>query len=214
MKQKSNRHERLQEALTNRFGQRFRKNRRSDYASENAIVRSAKGIHLAASAVMLIAGILLCSVQGFGDTAVRIVVALCCIVIGGADVFGYFSNDLFRLAFQFAFTFGSYSAVFGVLLLLMPERLEVLVPYAVAFYVILDGLQKVQIALEARKFGIGKWFLILGTSLVVVILGFSSVFLMQDGNQSFLWMGIAVAANGAENFWTTMYTVRIRANHA
>ncbi len=188
----------------------FRKNRRSDYASGNTIVRSAKGIHLAASAIMFLSGVLLCSVQSFGDTAVRLVVALCCIVIGGADIFGYYSNDLFRLAFQFAFTFGAYSAIFGLLLLIMPDRLTILLPYAVACYVILDGLQKVQISLEGRKFGIGKWFLILGTSIAVVLLGFLSVFFLQGGAAGFLWMGIAVAANGAENFWTTMYTVRIR----
>lgn len=187
---------------------RFRKSLKTDYAAGNGIVRSAKSIHLAASSIMLLSGILLCVAKNFDNSIVQWIAAGCCILLGLADIFGYYSNDLFRLAFQFAFAFGSYSVLFGVLLLLIPDRLIDFLPYAVASYVILDGLQKVQIALEGRKFGLGKWFLILGTSLAVVLFGYLSVFLSEG--DSHLWMGIAVALNGAENFWTTVYTVRLR----
>lgn len=204
-----NRVGKLHETLNNRFGGRLRLLRKSDFAAANAVVRSAKGIHLTAAAVMLLSGILLCCISDFDGTAARITMACCCIIIGGADIFGYYSNDMFRLAFQFAFAFGAYSTIYGVMLLLLPERMIDALPYAIGAYVILDGLQKVQIALEARKFGISKWFLILGTSVAVVVLGFVSVLVTTDEN-AFLWMGISVAANGAENFWTTMYTVRIR----
>ncbi len=191
-----------------KLSERFRKSLKTDYAAGNGIVRSAKSIHLAASCIMLISGILLCVVEDFDSNVVQWITAGCCILLGVADIFGYYSNDLFRLAFQFAFAFGSYSVLVGVLLLLIPDRLIGFLPYTVACYVILDGLQKVQIALEGRKFGLGKWVLILATSIAVVLFGYLSVFLSHDG--SHLWMGIAVALNGAENFWTTMYTVRLR----
>lgn len=189
---------------------RFRIPRKTDFASGNAIVRSAKSIHLTASAIMLIAGLLLCFLKDLDSQLVRWVFAGVCIFIGCADIFGYYSNDLFRLAFQFAFTFGSFSTLFGILLLLAPTKIVALLPCFVGIYVILDGLQKVQLSLECRRFGIRKWPLILGTSVLVVALGFLTALFYEGKYSLFLWMGIAVAANGAENFWTTMYTVRVR----
>ncbi|MBQ0092949.1 MAG: DUF308 domain-containing protein [Clostridiales bacterium] len=189
---------------------RFRRTRKTDFAAADAIVRSAKSIHLFASALMLGAGLLLCLKTGLDSKIVRLVFAGCCLLMGSADLFGYYSNDLFRLAFQFAFTFGSFSLLFGVLLLLAPSHVLALLPCFVGLYVILDGLQKVQLSLECRKFGIGKWPLILGTSVLVTALGVVSVLLFDGSENRFLWMGIAVSADGAENFWTTMYTVRGR----
>lgn len=189
---------------------RFRRTRKTDFAAADAIVRSAKSIHLFASALMLGAGLLLCLTTGLDGKIVRLVFAGCCLLMGSADLFGYYSNDLFRLAFQFAFTFGSFSLLFGVLLLLAPSHVLALLPCFVGLYVILDGLQKVQLSLECRKFGIGKWPLILGTSVLVTALGVVSVLLFDGSENRFLWMGIAVSADGAENFWTTMYTVRVR----
>ena len=192
------------------FQKRFRRTRRSDFCSGNAIVRSAKSIHLFASAVMLCAGLLLSLTTGLDSKIVRWIFAGCCLLMGGADLFGYYSNDLFRLAFQFAFTFGSFSMLFGVLLLLAPSHILALLPCFVGIYIILDGLQKVQLSLECRKFGIRKWPLILGTSILVTTLGVLSVLFFEGTQKQFLWMGIAVSADGAENFWTTMYTVRVR----
>ena len=189
---------------------RFRRTRKTDFAAADAIVRSAKSIHLFASALMLGAGLLLCLTTGLDSKIVRLVFAGCCLLMGSADLFGYYSNDLFRLAFQFAFTFGSFSLLFGILLLLAPSHVLALLPCFVGLYVILDGLQKVQLSLECRKFGIGKWPLILGTSVLVTALGVVSVLLFDGSENRFLWMGIAVSADGAENFWTTMYTVRVR----
>lgn len=189
---------------------RFRKPRETDFAAADGIVRSAKSIHLTASALMLVSGIALCFIDNLDGQIARWVFAGCCILIGGADLFGYYSNDLFRLAFQFAFTFGSFSMLFGILLLLAPSRVLMLLTCFVGIYVILDGLQKVQLSLECRKFGIRKWPFILGTSVLVVVLGFLTVLFVEGDEVPFLLMGISVAANGAENFWTTMYTVRIR----
>ena len=192
------------------FQKRFRRTRRTDYAAGNAIVTSAKSIHLFASALMLGAGLLLSLTANLDGHIVRWILAGCCLLMGSADLFGYYSNDLFRLAFQFAFTFGSFSILFGVLLLLAPAHILALLPCFAGIYIILDGLQKVQLSLECRKFGIRKWPLILGTSVLVTALGILSVMLFKGMESPFLWMGIAVSADGAENFWTTMYTVRVR----
>ena len=79
-------------------------------------------------------------------------------------------------------------------------------------YVILDALLKLQIAMDARRFGMESWIAILCSSL---LLGFGGLFALSALYSSFLTpsvaIGIALGLDGLQNAWITMHTVRVRA---
>ena len=76
----------------------------------------------------------------------------------------------------------------------------------------LDALLKLQIAMDARRFGMESWIAILCSSL---LLGLGGLFALSALYSSFLTpsvaIGIALGLDGLQNAWITMHTVRVRA---
>lgn len=134
-----------------------------------------------------------------------------CILMGGARLFGYFCNDLYRLAFQTGFAAGAFCILIGILFIIAPENALTLSPYVVGFFAMIDGLIKLQTAMDARTFGMSKWVILIISAVVVVALGFVTVILSVTSGETTLWLGLCLLVDGAENMWDTMYTVRVRA---
>ena len=142
----------------------------------------------------------------------RTVLAVLFLLTGAAKMIGYYSNDLYRLAFQFDFAIGILCALLAGLLAFLPQRVLPTLPVLLSVYVILDALLKLQIAMDARRFGMESWIAILCSSL---LLGFGGLFALSALYSSFLTpsvaIGIALGLDGLQNAWITMHTVRVRA---
>ncbi len=180
----------------------------------SAIVKSAKIMHLCSAVIFLVAGLLLALVPDFEDSGIfrNTVVGVASIIIGATGIYGYFSNAMYRLAFQLDFALGIFNVIFGILLIINPVQLSVLLPTAVSILTILEGGNKSQMALEGKQFGINKWYLVLISAILEIAAGIVLIILAYHGLDVRVWMGVAMGLVGITNFWTTMYTVRVRKN--
>lgn len=181
--------------------------------SNNAVVRSAKIINIVSASLMLVAGILLMTINSMEEiVAQRIMLGILFALTGGAKIFGFFSNDLYRLAFQYDFAFGIFCEILALLLILSPNQNYGVLHLLLVVYVLIDALLKVQMSMDARRFGMRCWGVILGTALGLGAAGaFAAVALQAELVRALFLVGIALAADGVENCWITAYTVRIRA---
>lgn len=177
--------------------------------SNEKIVRSAKIMHLCSSIVFLIGGLLILFVSGLESMIGNVIVGASSIIIGCTGIYGYFSNDMYRLAFQSDFALGIFNVLLGILLIISPRQVHEMLPTAIAVLALLDGGNKSQIALEGWKFGMHKWYLVLISALAEVASGIIILVFTYQGFDTSGWMGSAMMLVGIINFWTTMYTVRI-----
>ncbi len=181
--------------------------------SNNAVVRSAKIINIVSASLMLVAGILLMTINSMEEIlAQRIMLGILFSLTGGAKIFGFFSNDLYRLAFQYDFAIGIFCELLALLLVLSPAQNYDVLYLLLVVYVLFDALLKVQMSLDARQFGMKSWGLILGTALGLGATGaFAAAALQAELVRALFLVGFALALDGLENCWITAYTVRIRA---
>ena len=189
-------------------------NQQNNKNISSAIVKSAKVMHLCSAVIFLVAGLLLALVPDFEDSGTfrNVLVGVASIIIGATGIYGYFSNDMYRLAFQQDFALGIFNVLFGILLIINPVQLSVLLPTAVSILTLLDGGNKSQMALEGKNFGIEKWYLVLISAVLEIIAGLVLILLAYHELDVRAWMGVAMGLVGVTNFWTTMYTVRVRKN--
>lgn len=179
---------------------------------KSGIVPQAKAINIAVAGVVFVTGVFLLCFSQLLESRDIFVVAGMSILVGAAKMFGYFSNDMYRLAFQFDFATGLFMSAIGVLVIVFPTSAAVFMPLLLGIYVMLDGMQKIQIALDAKKFGISKWPLILSTSIVLSLVGIlAAVSVLKELAEPHVLCGAALLADGCENIWITAYTVRVRA---
>ena len=189
-------------------------NQQNNKNISSAIVKSAKVMHLCSAVIFLVAGLLLALVPDFEDSGTfrNVLVGVASIIIGVTGIYGYFSNDMYRLAFQQDFALGIFNVLFGILLIINPVQLSVLLPTAVSILTLLDGGNKSQMALEGKNFGIEKWYLVLISAVLEIAAGLVLILLAYHELDVRAWMGVAMGLVGVTNFWTTMYTVRVRKN--
>ena len=176
------------------------------------IVPQTKYINVGVAGVVFLTGLYLLIFPDQMSATARYVVAGMCALVGAAKMLGYFSNDMYRLAFQFDFAMGLFMFVIGVLMVIFPSASDNLLPLFIGLYTMIDGMQKAQIAIDAKKFGISMWPLILATAIVLTAVGITTaVNILKEFAPAHIMLGVALVADGCENVWITSYTVRVRA---
>ncbi len=176
------------------------------------ITIQAKIINTCAASMMFITGIIIAIFMNMEENALKIIVGCMCILMGLAKVLGYFSNDIYRLAFQHDLAVGALNIILGILSFTLKGAVKDTICTSIGVYVILDSLLKVQTGIDAKNFGMKGWKGILISSASVVVVG---VLALMSPHQFTLPLnisiGAAMVANATLNAWITMYSVRVRA---
>jgi len=104
--------------------------------------------------------------------------AVILILYGVIKIVGFFSEDLYCLAFRYDMAFGLLLMVAGVLLLVKNISVAQYLTPGLGWMALLDNLFHIQMSKEARDFGIKEWKLVLGLSVTAGVL---SVLLIMHG---------------------------------
>lgn len=91
---------------------------------------------------------------------------------GVIKILGYFSEDLYCLAFRFDFAFGLVLLVVGILMLVKNTSIFQYCVPGLGWIALLDGVVRVQMSVEARRFGLEKWHWILAAAIVTGVCAF------------------------------------------
>lgn len=132
------------------------------------------------------------------------------IVFGGVKLVGYFSRDLFRLAFQYDLAFGLLLIALGTVTLSHPNETMSFLTVMFGIPALTDGLFKVQIALDSRRFGIRSWWFILALAVLNCGVGAVLMFRPSVGMHALTaLLGISLLLDGAMNLTVALCTVKI-----
>lgn len=133
------------------------------------------------------------------------------IVYGIVKMVSYFTGDLYQLAFQFDLAMGIFSLVLGIMLSVFTENVMTRFPTFIGIIILIDAVFKVQTSLDAKKFGLTKWWLIL---ILAVLAGAAGVLLifhpLEMSGLILRLMGLNLILDGVLNLWVVLYTVRIK----
>ena len=173
-------------------------------------MRIAKIGYIVMSVMFCIAGALFIAMPDISITMIGICMGIAMIVFGIAKLVGYFSRDLFRLAFQFDLELGILLLVLGLIVLIRPDDLMTFICIALGISILTDGLFKVQIALDSKRFGIKSWWVILALAVVAGTIGVFLIFRSAKSAQFLtVLLGVSILAEGILNLYTVISTVLI-----
>ena len=170
----------------------------------------AKIGYIVLSVVFCIVGVLFVAWSDIGTQVLSRALGIAMIVFGGIKIVGYFSKDLFRLAFQFDLELGIISAVLGIIVLLNPFGTITFIFIAMGIAILADALFKIRIAIDAKRFGVGAWWMILSLAFLTAIAGVLLVFRpWESANILTVLLGISLLAEGVLNLCVAVSTVKI-----
>ena len=173
-------------------------------------MKAAKIGYIVLSVLYCVLGILLFALPDLSLTAIGIILGIGMIVFGIVKIIGYFSKDLFRLAFQYDLAFGGLLIALGIIVLVNPEQLLSFFCIVIGIAVLCDGLFKIQIAIDSKPFGIRTWWLILLFAVITVAAGVLLIIRpAQAARMLTVFLGISVFADGILNLIVAVFTVKI-----
>lgn len=172
-------------------------------------MKRIKALYITISILSLLAGIALVIWPGASVITICYVVGSAAILVGAVRLAGYFSKDSYNLNFQFDFAMGLVFLILGTVLIFHPGDTVAVLHFSVGILVQVDSVFKLQTALDAKHFGLKKWWVMLlcallcaGLGLVLVILPFRTAEILVRVT------GAALAVNSGENILTAGYTVK------
>lgn len=173
-------------------------------------MRTAKIGYIVISVLLCAMGILLIVWPELSASVIGIICGILLIVFGAVKLVGYFSKDLYRLAFQYDLAFGILLILLGVIMLVRPGGLMDFICIVLGLSILTDSLLKMQIAMDAKQFGLNKWWLILLLSVIAGIFGLVLV-LRPTASASVLMvlLGITLLSEGLLNMSTAITAVKI-----
>ena len=173
-------------------------------------IRAAKIGYIVTSALLCLFGVLLIVVPDISLSVIGIVCGALFIVFGLVRLVGYFSKDLYRLAFQYDLAFGLLMIALGIIMLLSPESLMNFICIALGLSIFADGLFKVQIAIDSKRFGLSTWWLIMALAVITVVVGIALVARPSDSSRVLIvLMGVSMLCEGLLDLGTVITAVKI-----
>ena len=176
-------------------------------------MRIAKIGYIVLSVLFCAAGILFIAAPELSVSIIGVCIGVAMILFGIVKLIGYFSKDLFRLAFQFDLEFGILMMVLGVIVLFNPKNLMAFICVALGISILLDGLFKIRIAMDSKQFGIKSWWLILALAIITGVIGVFLIFDSVIGARTLsVLLGLTLLSEGVLNLYTVISTVLIVKN--
>ena len=173
-------------------------------------MKTAKAGYILSSALFFIFGLILLVRPDISITLLGTVVGVIMLLFGAAKLVGYFSKDLYRLAFQHDLAFGLLLIVLGIIVLAKPGSLVSFLCVAIGIATLADGLFKIQIAVDSKSFGIERWWMILAAAILTGIIGLLLVFRPVETTVFVIrLLGIALMMDGILSLITVLTTVKI-----
>lgn len=176
-------------------------------------LRAVKTGYIVMSVVLCAVGLLFMVRPHISALAIGYTLGVALIIFGIAKMAGYFAKDLYRLAFQYDLEAGVILLILGIVILCKPGSMMSFISVTLGVMILADGLFKIRIALEAKRFGIERWWLTIIFAAAAILLGVALVFQSEQG-ASFLTvlLGAALLAEGLLSLYVAVTMVKIVSN--
>lgn len=180
--------------------------------SESSIkkIRVAKTGYIVIALMLTVAGVIMLNPHAAWSLPFCYVIGTVFVIFGIIKIIGYLSKDLYRLAFQYDLAFGIWLMILGIMTYFQTAKSMPLLGILVGMIILADGLFRIQLAIDARRFGITKWWLILIIAMIAGILG---VILMirpvTNTEISRVFGGATLMAEGILTLCVALCTVKV-----
>lgn len=173
-------------------------------------VQYVKIAFAAVSSILILGGLCLLIWPGASMATICILWGIISIIYGIVRLIGYFSHDLYLLAFQFDMAVGILAITIGCILIFPPADIVSFLPTVIGVFILVDSALRIQTAIDAKHFGMKKWWAILlisigGTALSVLLL----LHPVRGGAFLIRLVGAASIIDGVENLLACLYTIKV-----
>ena len=172
------------------------------------LVRCAKTGNIVSGTAFFILGVILMLYPNASLRWLSRAIGAVMLASGIIRLVGYFSKDLYYLAFQFDFALGILSILFGAILVFKPALFISTVQIIMGVFALVNGLFALQTAMDSKKFGMRYWWILLAFSVVSSVTGLVLIISpLKTAAAVITLTGITLLITGADKIFVSIYTI-------
>lgn len=173
-------------------------------------LKIVKNIYIIMSLLFCVLGIFLIAKPEGSIRMLCIMMGVMLILYGAIKITGYFTRDAFCLAFQFDLAFGILLIAVGVIMIARRNFAVDLIFSVFGILILADALFKIQMSIDAKKFGLVLWWQILVVALATGVIGIL-VFIrpFEAATVMMMLVGFSILLEGILNLWVAVLTIKI-----
>lgn len=135
------------------------------------MIKKIFNISLISSILLFIFGLLLAvNAEGF-IKSITVALGIVLLLIGIFPVVDYFRYRKEGLGASVTLISGIFSIVCGLMLLLNDELLMILIPVFIGVWMIINGINKIELSFEIKDYGEKSWIITFIYSIIIMVLG-------------------------------------------
>ena len=170
-------------------------------------LKLVKNIYIVMSLLFCVLGIFLMAKPKSSVKMLCVLMGIMLILYGAIKISGYFTRDAFCLAFQFDLAFGILLMAVGVILIARKNFAVDLIFSVFGILILADALFKIQMSVDAKRFGLALWWLIALVTGVIGVLVFIRPF--EAAAMMMVLVGFSILLEGILNLWVGILTIKI-----
>lgn len=118
------------------------------------------------------------------------------LIVGITHVIIYFTKDHMMNIMQMDLVVGVVCGAFGAFLLLHPEFVETVMPFAVGILLLIGGIVKLQNSIDMKRLRFAHWKVVLVFALLLMILGGLLIYNPFEGRVLLIYIGCSLILDG------------------
>lgn len=180
------------------------------YMRSTSFIKAAKTGYIIMSLLYCVLGVLMIVNPSLSAVVIARICGAVLIGFGIIKIAGYFSKDLFRLAFQYDLAFGILIIMLGALICIKPYSAMNFMCIVLGVCALADGLLKIQITVDSKRFGIKRWWLLLILALITCAAGIMLIVWHAESTPVLMIiLGASLLSEGILNLATVLTAVKI-----
>lgn len=169
-------------------------------------IKKAKENLFISSVILCVAGIVFMVFSGTMVNLIGWILGGVFCIIGAVKLIGYIRSQLLVSELIVSII----CVVAGVLLFLHPGWVMSLLSVIIGIYVLIEGILKIKISIDAKKQEAGSWWVLLAIAIVSIGIGILLVVNPFGISKAFMFMvGLALLLSGIQNIIHAIYTEKI-----
>jgi uncharacterized membrane protein HdeD (DUF308 family) len=174
------------------------------------LIRTAKTGYLVLAALFCVMGIAMLALPNITVDMIGWGAGAIIAAFGIVRIIGHYSRDPYGLAFQHDPSLGVLAIALGSALMFRRNLPVNVLGLVLGVELVADNLFKVQTAMEARRFGLGAWWLLLALAAVAIVAGSLLIACpFQDTPALIRAMGLSLLTQGLLSVCVALCAIRV-----
>ncbi len=128
------------------------------------------------------------------------------IAYGAFRLVSYFTKNKGEKNVSIDVIIGTVLCIGGLAVILLSGKIGDIISVVLGAFLIIDGMLKIQTAINAKRSGIDSWFVVLIASAVCIIIGCVLIFVTFSDSVLWIILGVAFLFDGIQNLISSIYS--------